>query len=512
MAAPPENLAPENLAPFDVAMAIQSKLPAKSCVMPLALGGKKPYAGVHFAHYQPDRWTPEISSQRAKWPMGGCDYGILAHDDLFILDLDTKEIFATLPGVPADAVSESTRRGLHLYFLSTDHSRLAFPSYKNLTEHKIEVITVSSTGSPHILAVAPSKDKVWINSIFDYPLCDVPDELVDYLAGLLPALTKVASTKKRPAPHPNQPMHAFVEALGLRFTDGCNDDDTHAWVKFTPCYWCGKAEHNNNVQVFLTDNGNIGIKKLAGDCSQFQLAYPRLLRPDLIGGPAIVDGVRRFNPFNTNGVNMNEIPVEHWMKPAEAADYFGPTPWIDIGKLCFEPEEIKFYSEFIMDGGNGNGWSFAAPTRVCPLQCGVVHDSGYYRVFDGERLKCPGGDQRPIHTSVVDVSALTTAAAANDWDDTIRAFREIMTAAQGGKRYDHMDKYFFTEFGYDCSLYGMYMKGDGSTIRHGLKAPRGLNGGLVEVVHKITPAGALATPLRAPPERIEIELAWRRAV
>ena len=105
-----------------------------------------------------------------------------------VIDFDTQEVmaewfskFPILQSVPF----ETSKKGGHLYFKRPaicDHIGIfdkAF-AFGKKDHGAVDFKTIAQTGTGGLMKCYPSTDRLWVRSIFDYPLIDFPDEIIDY--------------------------------------------------------------------------------------------------------------------------------------------------------------------------------------------------------------------------------------------------------------------------------------------------------------------------------------------
>jgi hypothetical protein len=218
---------------------------------------------------------------------------------------------------------------------------------------------------------------------------------------------------------------SLLDAVGLRYTQlkMAAKGSLDVWAHLVECVHCGQA-HGQAHLVSLSPTGAIRVYKYEGACKEMPTFYPKIVNAEALGGPVFRllsgkanpgDEVRVFNPHQT-GLNMNPIATELWMSPVERTDYRGPTPWLDILTMLFEPDEIVFMSEFL------GGWSFRAPRATCPL-CAEVHGTGLYVYATGEGLRCPSGGAKAAPAAMVTGPFFRMMRGQHGYPDTeIRVF------------------------------------------------------------------------------------------
>lgn len=146
-----------------------------------------------------DLWINRV--ERENWNLN------LLLADLYVIDLDTPEAvqyFETtiMPKFEEEFAScplQKTRKGFHYFFVrptECTHFNKA-RAYRNEEGEPIEIdcCTCSSTGTRGNINVFPSKNKVWLRSIHDFPPQVMSDRLYKYLDDHYIGLKTKAATK-----------------------------------------------------------------------------------------------------------------------------------------------------------------------------------------------------------------------------------------------------------------------------------------------------------------------------
>jgi len=146
-----------------------------------------------------DLWVDRV--EREQWNLN------LLVDDLYVIDLDTPESVeyfeTTIKPKFEDEFStcplQKTRKGFHYFFVrptGCTHFNKA-RAYKDDEGIPVEIdcCTIASTGTRGNINVFPSKNKVWLRSINEYPPEVMSDRLYEYLDKHYIGLKNKASTK-----------------------------------------------------------------------------------------------------------------------------------------------------------------------------------------------------------------------------------------------------------------------------------------------------------------------------
>jgi hypothetical protein len=188
-----------------------------------------------------DLWVDRV--ERDNWNLN------LLLDDLYVIDLDTPEAveyFETtiMPKFEEEFAScplQKTRKGFHYFFVRpTDctHFNKA-RAYRNEEGEPIEIdcCTCSSTGTRGNINVFPSKNKVWLRSIHEYPPQVMSDRLYEYLdqhhIGLkMKAATKTVAGEKRPREEVTLTLESKYWTDYIASQSGCSTSDV-TWSSTT---------------------------------------------------------------------------------------------------------------------------------------------------------------------------------------------------------------------------------------------------------------------------------------
>lgn len=178
----------------------------------LAIPGRKPFGKIPQLPHKPDeREEPKWTVDRAKKSMDVFDgsnfVGLLMIDNNIAVDFDTIEMFNEWYPLFKDDFDRTalcrTRHGFHVWFKRTplcdeleitdgnigyypgeDGERGEKKPMDIKTRSSVPTLVPAPDGSfvtyytPGYISVPPSPNKVWVRSIIDHPIIDIPDELV----------------------------------------------------------------------------------------------------------------------------------------------------------------------------------------------------------------------------------------------------------------------------------------------------------------------------------------------
>jgi hypothetical protein len=146
-----------------------------------------------------DMWVDRV--ERENWNLN------LLVDDLYVIDLDTPEAVqyfqTTIMPKFEDEFStcplQKTRKGFHYFFVRPEgctHFNKA-RAYKDEQGNPVEIdcCTIASTGTRGNINVFPSKNKVWLRSIHEFPPKVMSQRLYNYLDSHYIGLKNKAATK-----------------------------------------------------------------------------------------------------------------------------------------------------------------------------------------------------------------------------------------------------------------------------------------------------------------------------
>jgi hypothetical protein len=175
--------------------------------------GKVPAKHVKFAATWPDevRWSRAHAVNHEAW-FGHAEcagLGLFVSSDMLVLDFDAQDdeaflgFFESMLPHFGSAPMEFTGGGVHVFFTATVYSRQWFPSKVQFS--RMDLITVTKTGTPHFIAISPSRNKRPVPGrvLGTDPLQPIPDALVDALVAVSGVAT-VLQKQKRPH-EPTQP-------------------------------------------------------------------------------------------------------------------------------------------------------------------------------------------------------------------------------------------------------------------------------------------------------------------
>lgn len=462
----------------------QAVIDTKLVVIPLIAGVKQPKV-----KYMNEQWTTaHVVGNELIWD-GPCDFGMLVYDDIVVIDFDSHEAFDRFPPglIPAGTVSENTKRGKHFWFLSTEHSRKLFPIKVPVTTGEIDYITITGTGTPHLVAVAPSPPRTWVLAPSRGGFKPIPDALVDELyarwleekaagagaeaGAAATAAGATAATAAGAAARPAKrfkPLTGAVDgderlftALGLKVTS-CESVPGGAWGKVACCPWpgCGLEHKANSLVSVDPQTEDLCFVRKSGTAHGPGSLWLPIVDVASLGGPLVVDsGVfsseyRVFNPFKRSGGPMrNEVVDPVWMEPRDTAGALDPAPWLEatVIKRALGIEDLRFHGE------DRSRWFFKSVSARCPV-CGKAHTDvltvhSYSMILEGV---CGSKTfKRRFSATPADFSSIIEAAS---WEDKCDAARAIIGASKLNGVYDRERKYVFRSIGCDPAFYVEQLK------------------------------------------------------
>lgn len=183
----------------------------ENVVIPIAKDTKRPL--VCHKDGQLDDWEYTFNFNKNNW-VKNFDVGILIKN-LVCIDIDgrtmeestewLKGLQKTYPEDFYECPLETTKKGYHTYFKRKGFEHTTH--IDTLENMKVDVLTITDTGTANLVVCCPSSNKKWVRSIVDTKVKPMSDDLIAYLN------SQIKTTTKKKEKDRIQPVEKLLEIM-----------------------------------------------------------------------------------------------------------------------------------------------------------------------------------------------------------------------------------------------------------------------------------------------------------